>query len=289
MHFRNLAAVTLAATLFHALPVIAAGDLGTEFSNQGTIANTRHNLTQRQASGGPSGAAMDSYRNNYGQVCVYCHTPHGANADIAVPLWNRTVKATSYVLYNQGSLSGTVTQPGANSLSCLSCHDGQTAMDAIVNMPGAGGYSVDASLSKTAWVNSDGNTSTLHLTLTECLSCHSPAGGIPGQTATDFSVALIGTDLTNDHPVGVKLPTGEDWNVPGGTKNNIKYFDANGDNALSKGDIRFYDTGEGAEVECASCHDPHGVPSGTASSTFNLTFLRVSNTGSAVCLTCHNK
>jgi hypothetical protein len=235
---------------------------------------------------------MDLYRNNYEQVCVYCHTPHGANTDIAVPLWNRTVKVTSYALYNQGSLSGTVTQPGANSLSCLSCHDGQTAMDSIINMPGSGGYSVDASLSKTDWRNSDGSKSG-HMTLSQtgCLACHSSAAGegSVGEFATDFSAAVIGTDLTNDHPVGVKLPTGDDWNVPGGTKNNIKYFDANSDNALSKGDIRFYDTGEGPEVECASCHDPHGVPSGGAGSTFNATFLRVQNTGSAVCLTCHNK
>lgn len=291
MHFRNVAAFALAATLFHVLPVGAAGDLETKFSNQGTIANTRHNLTQRQASGGPNGAIMDPYRNDYAQVCVYCHTPHGANTNIAIPLWNRTVKSTSYTLYNQGSLSGTISQPGANSLACLSCHDGQTAMDSIVNMPGSGGYSVDASLSQTDWwKNSDGSTSD-HMALSEtgCLACHSSTAGPVGNRAADFSVAKIGTDLTNDHPVGVKLPTGEDWNVPGGTKNNIKYFDANGDNALSKGDIRFYDTGEGPEVECASCHDPHGVPSGGPGSPMNATFLRVNNMGSAVCLTCHNK
>jgi predicted CXXCH cytochrome family protein len=33
-------------------------------------------------------------------------------------------------------------------------------------------------------------------------------------------------------------------------------------------------------VECASCHDPHST---------NQTFLRIANTGSAVCLACHNK
>ena len=33
-------------------------------------------------------------------------------------------------------------------------------------------------------------------------------------------------------------------------------------------------------VECASCHDPH---------TSNATFLRIPNTGSAVCLACHVK
>jgi hypothetical protein len=54
-------------------------------------------------------------------------------------------------------------------------------------------------------------------------------------------------------------------------------------------EIRLYNTGEGYEVECASCHDPHGVPSAGPGSTFNPTFLRINNTGSAVCLTCHSK
>ncbi|MGE5623043.1 MAG: hypothetical protein ACM3WS_07810 [Bacillota bacterium] len=121
----------------------AAGDLPTKFSNQGSIANTRHNLTQRQNAGGPTGAMMDNYRNDYGEVCVYCHTPHGANTTITLPLWNRTIKATMYTTYNQlgtSTLTQTVAQPGNNSLACLSCHDGQSAVDSIINMPGSVRY-----------------------------------------------------------------------------------------------------------------------------------------------------
>jgi cytochrome c553 len=36
-------------------------------------------------------------------------------------------------------------------------------------------------------------------------------------------------------------------------------------------------SGEGSEVECASCHDSHGVPSAGAGSRFNPSFLRVNN------------
>ena len=54
-------------------------------------------------------------------------------------------------------------------------------------------------------------------------------------------------------------------------------------------EIRLYNSGEGYEVECATCHDPHGVPSGGPGSIFNPTFLRVSNVGSGVCLSCHTK
>lgn len=297
MQLRNLAMLSLIAGLLPVQSAIAADDLPTKFSNQSTIGNTRHNLTQRQASGGgPNGSAMDQYRNDYQQVCVYCHTPHGANTNVALPLWNRTVRATTYTLYNQATLSGAVSQPGANSLACLSCHDGQTAVDSIVNMPGSGGYSEAQKTGQNnafldTWNNTRGQDATVHIGLKdgECLACHSSGAGFLGAGAADFTVAAIGTDLTNDHPVGVKLPSGSDWNTPGGTKGNIRYFDTDGDNALGKGDIRFYDTGEGPEVECASCHDPHGVPSGAAGSKFNTTFLRVENTGSAVCLTCHNK
>ena len=78
---RGLAIFSVAvfASGFSALS-LADVDLATKFTNQGSIGNTRHNLTQRQVSGGgPAGVSMDSYRNDYEEVCVYCHTPHGAN------------------------------------------------------------------------------------------------------------------------------------------------------------------------------------------------------------------
>lgn len=58
---------------------------------------------------------------------------------------------------------------------------------------------------------------------------------------------------------------------------------------MDKGDIRMYGVGTDSRVECASCHDPHGVPSAGPGSTFNPTFLRKPNIGSTVCLTCHTK
>lgn len=296
MTLKKIALLALAAvTLANILPVMAGGDVGTKFSNQGTIGNTRHNLTQRATSGGtPNSVFMDPYRNDYQQVCVYCHTPHGANTNISIPLWNRTVRDTTYTVYNQANLTSSVSQPGANSLACLTCHDGQTAMDSIVNMPGSGGYNSAQMTTQNnsfldTWTNASGieaDHGAFDTSGTGCLSCHQPTGT---KAAADFTVALIGTDLRNDHPVGVRLRTGPDWKVPTGVKNGITYFDLDGDNSLSKGDIRFYDTGDGPEVECASCHDPHGVPSGSAGSAFISMFLRVDNAGSKVCLTCHTK
>lgn len=273
-------------------------DLASKFSNQGTIGNTRHNLTQRQtAGGGPSGVNMDPYRNDYAEVCVYCHTPHGANTNVGAPLWNRAIPSTTYTVYSSNSLTQTPSQPGAASLVCLSCHDGQQAVDAIMNMPGSGRYSTTPNAGSplgntflNSWTNPSGPDASAHAALksTECLACHSPASMV-GAGAADFTVAAIGTDLRDDHPVGVRFPTtngtGTDWKSPNSIAGGVKFFDDDADGRMEKGEIRLY--GANATVECGSCHDPHGVAIGA--SPFNATFLRKPNTGSAVCLTCHSK
>jgi predicted CXXCH cytochrome family protein len=278
---------------------LADGDLASKFSNQTSIRNTRHNLTQRQAAGGPSGVNMDPYRNDYGEVCVYCHTPHGANTNVAAPLWNRSIPNTTYTLYSSNTLTQTIAQPGAASLVCLSCHDGQQAVDAIMNMPGSGRYSSSPNSGSPSgntflntWSNPSGLNAGVHLGLKqgECLACHSP-GAVVGAGAADFRVAAIGTDLRDDHPVGVTFPTtngsGTDWKTPGGTFAGNKFFDENGNGRMDKGEIRLYASAGAPTVECGSCHDPHGVAS--SGSLFNATFLRKVNSGSAVCLTCHSK
>ncbi len=287
----------LGLLLFGAGVVQAQSTAGTKFTNRGSIANTRHNLTQAPPDGGVAGFFMDLSRNNYGEVCVYCHTPHGADSTVKLPLWNRTTKATTYKTYNKlntASLTQSVSQPGANSLSCLSCHDGQTAIDSIINMPGSGRYQASqATNTDVTFLNTwPAPAGIVHQALNPegCLACHG-AVNIPG--APDFRVAFIGTDLTNDHPVGVTFPAtngmGTDFKTPTGTQGTSRYFDSNNNGNMDSGDVRLYDTGGDAKVECASCHDPHGVPSAGPGTTFNPTFMRVNNTGSAVCLTCHAK
>lgn len=302
---RNLL-LTLALACLPGLPM-AGPDQPTEFTTRDSIVNTRHNLTQSTMQNG-QGSQMNSNRNNYGEVCVYCHTPHGANSQIDAPLWNRTFLSNTYTTYDTlgtATLSGTVTQPGINSLTCLSCHDGTTAVDSIINMPGSGQYNAaqetsqnEAFLDGFTSVTGNGTTAGSHAAMNEtgCLACHVNTG--IGQTlfadAPDFTVFKIGTDLTNDHPVGVNLPVtklGVEFNDPAKISSNSKmrYFDLDGDSHADRNEIRFYDTGDGFEVECASCHDPHGVPASGNSGPFNPTFLRVSNDGSGVCLTCHIK
>ena len=284
-------------------PGRADGDLPSKFSNRGSVANTRHNMTQRQpGGGGPDGSAMDPYRNDYGEVCVYCHTPHGAHGGIALPLWNRTIQSTTYLTYadlGTSTLTQPVVQPGASSLACLSCHDGQVAVDSILNMPGSGGVDpaqagVQNDSFLRAWVNPRGARALEHMGLDPmpqegCLSCHSRGAGAPGQGATDFSVFVIGTDLRNDHPVGVAYPLNIDFRPPTARRTGLMWFDTDGDGRPDSSEVRLYDTSAGAMVECASCHDPHGVPIGGAGGPFLPSFLRVRNTFSELCFTCHAK
>jgi mono/diheme cytochrome c family protein len=301
-------ALALALSAWLAGLAFADGDLPTGFTNMGTVANTRHNLSQRAPAGGVSHAIMNPYRNDYGEVCVYCHTPHGANTTVNAPLWNRTNPNNSYTVYNligSQASGNAVTQPGANSITCLSCHDGTVAVDSIINMPGSGRYNAAQQTSQNngflnaSWNNATdsgggGPDATQHLTMVQCMACHSPGAGVVGAGATDFTVFVLGTDLRDDHPVGVRYPaTGPDvdFKVPTATRGNIRFFDSNSNGRPDKNEIRLYDSGDGFEVECASCHDPHGVGPGPGGSggPFNRSFLRISNSGSAVCLSCHVK
>ncbi|NOY82039.1 MAG: cytochrome c3 family protein [Kiritimatiellaeota bacterium] len=107
-----------------------------------------------------------------------------------------------------------------------------------------------------------------------CLSCHDGTVAIDSYAnhtgSTNMSGdALLGTDLANDHPIAITY-----------------------DSALASADGELVtptsaSTVDGtlplfsASLECASCHDVHDNT--------NDPFLRKSNSGSALCLTCHQK
>ena len=119
------------------------------------------------------------------------------------------------------------------------------------------------------------------------------------------NIAMLGKDLTNDHPIGIQYgggghtaaaPSGAlndpDFKAANNTTINTKPVwwvdtEATPNGTREKTDMQLYTrTVSGIAgaaqpfVECASCHDPHSN---------NTTFLRISNDGSAVCLACHTK
>lgn len=254
------------------------------------ISNTKHNLGAGSGGNEFSGTT---------EICVFCHTPHGADTSASVPLWNRNLEAspqTAYTTYDDlgtTSLDGATAVVGSVSIACLSCHDGQQAMNTMRNEPGSGTGTMTGTWSGTA-----------------------QTGGILNDTSGK-GFPNLGTDLRNDHPVGIQYGGGgvdstthsadgvfggalkdPDFVKPtrettGGGKL-LWYVDSNTDGIRTKDEIQLYtrvdapkSTGVGTIsgtqpfVECASCHDPH-VDNGT-------TFLRRSNDNSAVCLACHDK
>jgi predicted CXXCH cytochrome family protein len=242
------------------------------------IVTTKHNLSS-------TGTGIN--KSNETEICVFCHTPHGANTQAQAPLWNKATNTGTYTTYadtGSGSLDGGILAVGSVSLACLSCHDGTQALDTVINAPGSGGFNAaGARIPGVTWTGANVDPTTGRLTAT--------------------AVTNLGTDLSNDHPVGIVYGgynpgTGvidPDFIAP--TKHqtlNRWWVTTQGNNPAtrSKSDLALYTrSGTAANngvtytnapfVECASCHDPHST---------NPLFLRVDNTkGSAVCLSCHTK
>jgi predicted CXXCH cytochrome family protein len=61
-----------------------------------------------------------------GDICSFCHTPHGS--DKKNPLWSHKLSDAVYTIYQSTSLDAKVGQPTGMSKLCLSCHDGVVAL-----------------------------------------------------------------------------------------------------------------------------------------------------------------
>lgn len=226
------------------------------------ILSTKHNLSPVFGTGGTVTRSVfattqtDTAGNANTEVCVYCHTPHGADTTVSAPLWNRAVNSTGYTMYNSPTLDATMdSQPTGVSVACLSCHDGTIAFDALRNLPGSGGYSSSPSATGTSNWTFNGATNKMM-----------PPTGITN----------IGQDLSNDHPISMLYSSAKSPSSASSTNDHATGFNDPTADVFTNG-VRLYS----GKVQCASCHDPHMAA--------NPTFLRVSNAGSALCLTCHRK
>lgn len=108
-----------------------------------------------------------------------------------------------------------------------------------------------------------------------CLSCHDGSVAIDSygtRTGTNMMTGNpdLGSDLSNDHPISFTFDAA------------LVSLDA-GLNPITSafGSKTIADYLFEGKVECGTCHEPHD---GSKSR-----FLRIANTGSALCLTCHNK
>ncbi len=215
------------------ITLIAIGVLGTTVLAD--VANTKHNFTSSSAS--PGGFFYGTR-----QVCVFCHTPH--NAGSVGPLTNHEMNlAESYAMYDSPTMDmPQAIGPHVGSLLCLSCHDGALAVNSLNNLPGPEG---------------------------------SGTYGTPGGSALDGSGKVsttsdtyVGTDLSDDHPVGITYDASQD---PDGFHSKTGSPSSYPDKLLS----------EGTYVECSSCHNPHD-------NTWS-NFLVEDNSTSGLCVRCHTK
>jgi predicted CXXCH cytochrome family protein len=147
------------------------------------------------------------------------------NADPTIALWNKNMPAITYQLYSSSTLQATPSQPTGSSRLCLSCHDGILAM---------------------------GNLRV-------------PPPGEELELGPMSGKRLLGTDLSDDHPVS---------------------FVYDGDLAVRHGELvdpstlpRAVKLDAGSQLQCTTCHDPHEDR--------RPMFLRMSNADGALCLSCH--
>ncbi len=229
-----LAATTglvIASSAFAALNDQTGGQQGTYFKigsgdpatvgayTYGLAANgiqaARHNL----GSMGARGITTESTS----EICVFCHTPHhtltaltNGNSYAPAPIWNRKSVAASFIGYGT-TIGGTFeagTDIGGVTLACLSCHDGVTTFDNIVNAPGsglgAGGFTY-GDATKQGWTFYDGadlqgdagsNGRMSHDTTVDDIRINIGYGS--GQAANQ-AVA----DLSNDHPMSICYSDGQ--------------------------------------------------------------------------------
>jgi predicted CXXCH cytochrome family protein len=243
-------------TLFLVLALLLIGT-----SAFGQVALSRHNLSSSNILGTPNTADPAA------TVCGFCHIPHGGDTTITgVPLWARNLAthANIYVPYGGTVVGGTgttlagttVNQPGANSLTCLSCHDGTVGLNVLFK----NGWQVLPPYAMAAGSGYLGNPA-------DSLDW---AGYDAGPTPTFNPVigGAAGSDLTNDHPVGI---------VYTNAAPNIAGLDAIATVQALVPPLTFYDYGAGDTVQCASCHDPHSI--------VNPRFLR--RAASTLCQDCH--
>jgi len=171
-------------------------------------------------------------------TCLFCHAVHKPAA--LAPLWNRSDSDVEFTFYSSNYLNNYLGMqaPTMSDLSasktklCLSCHDGITALGNLFNIA----------------------PNTLQMT------------GTMGQDV------VIGSDLSNDHPVLYDVKPGAGPPTAPGTDPEIQL-------PLDGDPVKVY--GPTNRVECVSCHDPHNNEFGN--------FLAKSNANAALCTSCHQK
>ncbi|MBI3802394.1 MAG: hypothetical protein HY282_01350 [Nitrospirae bacterium] len=242
------------------------------------------------------------------EVCVFCHTPHGASQEgvkIRAPIWNRNLSPAHYQMYDQVWSKSFEAKPNAPgrptgySRLCLSCHDGTIALGSVLNKPGSGGYDPTG-------------LNPIQMEYPTGQRPAGPPGSMPvGEGPTQQATRVIGRDLRNDHPISMTFDTellskDSEFVNPGPPIR--RPFTQSTPTPLSP--LRRA-TGNSTEVfdsvQCTSCHNPHQVdfPKFLRANRLQSTTFAASQAekhpgqpsteappkggGAIICLFCHDK
>lgn len=162
-----------------------------------------------------------------------------------------------------------------NAEVCLPCHTPHNADETV-------GYLWNHELSTATYTLHEGaDAASFEHSTRLCLSCHDGTVALDsygGLTGTRFisGSGNLGTNLLTSHPVGVDYP------APGTRGFNDADADGNVVDPVETpaGSSAHLEDGK---VQCVSCHFAHG-----SRAAYGM-FLRVDNTGSALCMTCHTR
>ncbi len=182
----------------------------------------------------------------------------------------------------------------ANNEICLPCHTPHNASVDVPNSPlwnhqlTTSVFQVYQSSTMESIPGQPGGHSKL------CLSCHDGTVALENHSGNTggvlyISVGLIGTELKDDHPISIT------YNSALATADGELYDPATTPSGL--GGTIAQDLLQDGKVECSTCHDVHvsrntdgclGCHFVHGGTTRTLS-LRVDNTNSALCFTCHKK
>jgi predicted CXXCH cytochrome family protein len=213
-----------------------------------SMSNSKHDL-----SSGSTASVKTSGATTTTEVCIFCHTPHKASPGGGRPLWNHTLTSSTL------SWSPNKTVRGTDLPTDLST--------AALEGPAACLSCHDGSVALgSVLVYYSGGSSSATTFSFAALTDRITAGGamhVNGPAYIDV------TTMSKNHPLGVQKPdakTGFTDFVAADGGTGVWY-------RTSSQDSNDY-------VACQSCHNPH--------LTTNQPFLRISNSGSAICKSCHD-
>lgn len=215
----------------------------------------------------PHSLVKKSTKADASDVCVFCHTPNlSGTPPEKAPLWQHAIGTNLvFTIYDDiGRLGLGKHSVGSQSIACLSCHDANQAR----------------SVSK---VSSDHPFGVPYRGAIK--------GQLPGLTSPNL--ILTGRNRNPEDTPAIRaknLVALEDFRDPsqGIVEDRIVWWvsQTGTSGRRMRNDLPLYtrnDEESGRDLpflECSSCHDPHSN---------NSKFLRLSNEGSRLCLTCHIK